>query len=500
MRILSAAKIREADQYTIKNQPIASIDLMEKASVAFVDWFSQNFKNHQHINIFCGTGNNGGDGLAIGRLLIEAGYDVSTYVVRVREGGSEDFKINFERLNKMISVHQISEKSDLSEIKPQDIIIDGLFGSGLTRLVEGFYAEVIDFINQQTNKVVSIDIASGLFCDDVVQGDSIVTPDHTVSFQVPKLAFFLKENHDHVGNWTTVNIGLDQNFIEDQSSKFFVTEDQMIRSWYRKRDKHSHKGNFGRALLISGGYGKMGAAVLAGRACMRSGVGLLTIHSPRCGYQILQNGVPEAMVLVDQDEDIFSSLPDLEKFNTIGIGPGIGTDDRTRRIFSELLQKWQRPMIVDADAINILAANREMIHLLPENSIITPHIGEFGRLVGDHKNSLERLNAQQAFSDKYGQIIVMKGAYTSISIPGGPIYFNNTGNPGMAAGGSGDVLTGILTGLMAQGYAPDKAAIMGVYLHGKAGDIAAVELSEQALIASDIIHYLSNVFIEIEEL
>jgi len=498
MRILSAAKIREADQYTIKNQPIASIDLMEKASVAFVDWFSQNFKNHQHINIFCGTGNNGGDGLAIGRLLIEVGYDVSAYVVRVSEGGSDDFKINFERLSKMIDIQGISEKSDLPEIKPENIIIEGLFGSGLSRLVEGFYAEVIDFINQQANKVVSIDIASGLFCDDVVQGDSIVKPDHTVSFQVPKLAFFLKENHSHVGNWTTVNIGLDHNFIEEQSTKFFVTEDKMVRSWYRKREKHSHKGNFGRALLISGAYGKMGAAVLAGRACMRSGVGLLTIHSPRCGYQILQNSVPEAMVFVDQDEDIFSSLPDLDNFTTIGIGPGIGTDDRTRRVFSELLQNWQHPMIVDADAINILAANREMIQILPENSIITPHIGEFGRLVGDHQNSMERLDAQQAFSDKHGQIIVLKGAYTSTSIPGGPIYFNNTGNPGMATGGSGDVLTGILTGLLAQGYAPDKAAIMGVYLHGKAGDIAATELSEQALIASDIIDCLSNVFKAIE--
>jgi len=243
----------------------------------------------------------------------------------------------------------------------------------------------------------------------------------------------------------------------------------------------------------------MGAAVLAGRACMRAGTGLLTIHSPRCGYQILQNGVPEAMVSTDRDEDIFSSLPDLENFNTIGIGPGIGTDDRTRRAFSELLKNWPHPMIIDADAINILAANREMIQILPVNSIITPHIGEFDRLLGDQNNSLERLNAQQAFSDKHGQIMVLKGANTSISIPGGSIYFNNTGNPGMATGGSGDVLTGILTGLLAQGYAPDKAAILGVYLHGKAGDLAAFELSEQALIASDIIHYLSNVFKTIEE-
>ncbi len=500
MKILSAPKIREADQYTIKNLPIASIDLMENASTAFINWFLQNFENQNNINIFCGTGNNGGDGLAIGRLLIEAGYEVAVYVVRVSEGGSEDFKINLGRLGKITEIREIRNKSDLPEINPEDIIIEGLFGSGLNRIVEGFYAEVIDFINQKPNRVVSIDIASGLFCDDVAQGNSIVTPDHTVSFQLPKLAFFLKENHAHVGNWTTVNIGLDQNFIEKQESDFFITEEQMIQNWYRKREKHSHKGNFGRALLISGGYGKMGAAVLAGRACMRTGAGLLTIHSPRCGYQILQNGVPEAMVSTDRDEDIFSSLPDLENFNTIAIGPGIGTDDRTRRAFSELLQNWPHPMIVDADAINILAANREMIQLLPVNSIITPHIGEFDRLLGDQNNSLERLNAQQEFSDKHGQIVVLKGANTSISIPGGSIYFNNTGNPGMATGGSGDVLTGILSGLLAQGYAPDKAAILGVYLHGKAGDLAAFELSEQALIASDIIHYLSKVFKTIEEL
>ena len=494
MKILSAAQIREADAHTISNEPIASIDLMERASLAFTHWFTDRFDNTNTIKVFCGTGNNGGDGLAIARLLSLRGYHVETFVIRSSDKQSDDFGVNFNQLSKSSSIVEIQFEDQLPEIKNSEIVIDALFGSGLTRPLEGLFAETVNYINSSETTIVSVDIPSGLFCDKQIEGNSAIKANHTVSFQVPKLAFFLPANFDFVGEWHVVDIGLDKEFIENSSSIYSTIDAEFIKQNLLPKQKSDHKGTNGKALLIAGSYGKMGAAVLAGKAALRSGLGLLTIHAPHCGYTILQSTVPEAMVFPDPTEFYFGEIPETDNNITIGVGPGLDTKQKTAKAFEELLQKVAVPMVIDADALNLLSINTDLLSLIPKNSILTPHHKEFERLVGSWEDDIYRINKQLLFSEKHNVIVVFKGANTTITTPEGETYFNTTGNPGMAKGGSGDVLTGILTGLLGQGYNSQIAAQMGVYLHGLAGDIAKNKKGNYGMIASDIIDGLPEAF------
>ncbi len=492
IRILSVEQIRNADKYSIQNEPIASIDLMERAAGAFAAWFMTRFSPVHAVHIFCGTGNNGGDGLAVGRMLLEKTYKVHIYVVGDPAKGSADFKMNMERLDQK-NIQVLRRHTDLRQLGAGDVIIDALFGSGLGRQVEGWYAEVINHINEQPSTKVAIDIPSGLFADKVSKG-SIVRADHTVGFQQPKLAFVLPQNFDFVGEWHVVDIGLSREFIEQQDTYCFVLSESQIREIIRKRGKYDHKGVFGRALVVAGGYGKMGAAVLSARAALRSGTGLLTTYIPACGYDIMQTAVPEAMVVIDPKENTLSKAPEVDGYDAVGIGPGIGKSLEAVNSMRELLPSLGRPVVVDADALNILSDNRELLGLLPENSILTPHPAEFERLVGKWNNDFERLEVQRKFSKDYQVIVVLKGAHTSISTPEGKVYFNSTGNPGMATAGSGDVLTGMVTAMLAQRYGPEEAAIIAVYTHGLAGDIAGKKHGQVAMIASDILESLGDAF------
>ena len=494
MKILLSSQIREADAYTIKNKPIESIDLMENASVAFVSRFVELFNSEQSVKVFAGTGNNGGDGLAIARLLTQKGYHVSVNIIRVSEKQSKDFSINLERLKKLISPHEIADFNDFPEVNPDDIVIDAIFGSGLTRPVEGLFAEVIKKINDIQPVVVAVDIASGVFSDQNSEGDVIMQVQHTISFQVPKLAFFMRQNYPYVGNWHIVDIGLDQHFIDQAETPYYYLDIKKVVDLLPHREKFSHKGNYGRILMILGGYGKMGAAVLTSRACLKSGGGLLTVHVPECGYQIIQIAVPEAMAFVDPSVGSFSSVPDINGFNVIGIGPGIGTNEKTVSAFEDLLEKIDFPVVIDADGLNIMAKKPELLQKLPSGTILTPHPKEFERLAGSFDNDFERLNLQMEFAAKYDVNVVVKGAHTTVTSPGGQVYFNATGNPGMATAGSGDVLTGIITSLLGQLKDPFKSALVGVFLHGLAGDIAVNKVSEEALISSDIIEHLGDAY------
>lgn len=494
MKILSAAQIRDLDAYTIKNEPIASIDLMERAARSFTQWFTQKFTSKNKIAILCGTGNNGGDGLAIGRMLLNEQYDVNIYAVKPKEKSSEDFAKNEERLKDLTDIYYIKDSSDIPDLKDIDIIIDGLFGSGLSRPVEGLYKEVIDMINNGDRTTVAIDIPSGLFADQHTDSGNIIKADYTISFQLVKLAFLLPENHHYIGEWAIVDIGLDKNYIERLDSKDFLLEEQQIAALYNKRPPFSHKGDFGKCLLISGSFGKMGAAVLAATAALRSGVGLLTIHAPRCGYSILQLAASEAMVSPDEDEKYFSSLPDTEGYDALGIGPGLGTDELQLNAFAELLSLWKNPMVIDADGLNLIAKNHHLMDMVPKNSILTPHPKEFERLAGKTSNNFEQLERLREFAVKHEFYVLLKGYHTAIATPGGKIFFNRTGNPGMATGGTGDVLTGILSALLAQKYSPEEAIMLGVWLHGLAGDKAAKDIGEDSLIASDVVKYLSSAY------
>lgn len=490
MKILSSEQIREADAYTIKNEPISSIDLMERASEAFTVWFVQHFDKSKPVNVICGPGNNGGDGLAVSRMLIQKGFEMKVYIVHKKDKGSDDFETNLSRLTQLQKVEKLHNVDDLPEISSDDLVVDAIFGSGLSRPAEGFFAGIIKVINESKSTVVAIDIASGLFSDKHVQGKNVVEADYTISFQLPKLAFFMPENEMYVGEWHVVDIGLSKKFINEATTSYYSLEIKQIVGKLLKRRKYAHKGNFGKALLITGSLGKMGAAVLCSKACLRTGAGLVTIHAPGCGYEILQSQVPEAMVLLDDSDEYFSSIPDTGKFDVIGVGPGIGTEEETMEAYEELLRETEIPIVIDADGLNMLGKNKSLLKYVPENSILTPHPKEFERIAGKFRNDYERLEMQQDFSRAHKLYIVLKGAHTSVSTPDGRVFFNSTGNPGMATGGSGDVLTGMLTALLGQQYVPLDAALLGVYLHGLAGDEAAMGIGQEALIASDIIDHI----------
>ncbi|HEX6223295.1 MAG TPA: NAD(P)H-hydrate dehydratase [Chryseolinea sp.] len=493
LKILSTNQIRELDAYTIQHRPISSIDLMESACRAIYTWFNEHYNPTCKIGVVCGTGNNGGDGLGVARLLNDAGYNVQVWIIKGSMPESQDFKVNLERLNGKLEIAYVADKISSDAFQQCDVLLDAIFGSGLSRAPQGIYAAVIDGLNEVSIPKIAIDIPSGLMADTPSDG-VIVKAKYTLSFQVPKLAFLFPANHAFVGHWVLLDIGLHKEFLKKVETKYFYFVQKDVRRILRVRSKFDHKGKFGHALLIAGGLGKMGAAVFASRAALRSGLGLLTVHVPASGYSIIQSSVPEAMASVDENADFFSSPPALSSFSVIGIGPGLGQSERTVEGFKKLLMLRKIPFVIDADALNILAANRDFLQSIPEGSILTPHPKEFERLVGEWKNEFERLEKQQKLAADLKSVIVLKGANTSIASPDGTVYFNSSGNPGMAKGGSGDVLTGILTGLLAQQYSAIEAAQLGVFLHGFAGDLAAYEMGMNSLIPSDLIKFLPEAF------
>lgn len=498
MKILTASQLREADSYTIQNEPIASIDLMERASTAFVWAFSEVFAPPATVSLFCGVGNNGGDGLVIARLLKEVGWDVEVFLVHFSENISEDNKTNQNRLIKAgITIHHIESLSDFPEITGS-VIIDALVGTGISRPLEGLLGETVRKINTLDAVICSVDLPSGLFdqgdCTEIL--DRIVHADFTFTFQSPKINFLFPEYAKVIGSWVTLDIGLHQEFIDQLSCNSFLLEETDVRKLIRFRDDFDHKGTFGHAGIVAGSYGMLGAAVLSSKACLRSGAGLTTIFAPSCGYEILQATVPEAMCQTIGDR-CFELLPETEKISALGIGPGIGQDPKTIVALNHLLDTVKIPCILDADALNILATSDNLS--FQQGTIITPHLKEFDRLFGSSENSNERFQKLKDQAQKHDIYIVLKGRYSAIACPDGSVYFNPTGNPGMATGGSGDVLTGILTGLLAQGYSPKDTCILGCYLHGLAGDFTADALSENAMIASDIIEYLPQAFLYLSE-
>lgn len=496
MRILNTKQIRELDAWTIQHEPVASIDLMERASRAFVDWFAGHIEITERIEVVCGTGNNGGDGLAIARMLYDWGYLVRVYILQGGVAESEDFRINRTRLPERIEVKELSDEKELFTFDNADVIIDAIFGSGLSRPPAGLYATAIERINTSQAMRIAVDIPSGLGADAHSTGP-IVKADYTISFQMPKLAFMFPEAHVFTGEWKIVDIGLDKSFIRKASTSNFYTRLKDVQKILRQRSKFDHKGTYGHALLIAGSYGKMGAAVLAARGALRSGLGLLSVRVPKCGYEILQTSVPEAMVQVDEDANIFTAPPDLTHYQTLGIGPGLGRDKRTVQALEKTFDSFRRPVVIDADALNILGSHRHLFNLIPQGSILTPHPKEFERLTGRWKDDFEALEMQKQLAVSLRSTVVLKRAHTAIATEEGLVFFNSTGNPGMATGGTGDVLTGVLTALLAQNYSPHEAAVAGVFLHGLAGDLAAAGCGMDSLIASDLISYLPGAFLKV---
>jgi NAD(P)H-hydrate epimerase len=501
MKILDAEQIRAADAFTISSEGIPSDALMERSALAFVTEFKKEFQGRRTVHVFCGPGNNGGDGLAIARLLLGLDYKVSTFIVKSGSSFSKDFVLNHNRLLPIAPDHvfYLSAIAQFPKIAEETLLIDALFGSGLSRPLEGLVREVVEKINETGATVVAVDIPSGLYADKAQgKGDTLIKAKHTFSFQLPKLSFLLCHNHSFTGEWKLLDISLDASFIESSSTKYYYIDREYARSIIHPRNRCDHKGTFGHALIWAGSYGKIGAALLCSKAVLRSGAGLLTAYIPRCGYIPFQTALPEAMVLTDEEENHLTAYPALESYKSIGIGPGIERHKDTFKAFEKLLQETaDKPLVIDADGLNMLSEKPVLLKLLSRNTILTPHPKEFERLAGPSTDDWERMHKATAFAQQHDCVLVLKSAYTSIHLPDGMVYFNATGNPGMAKGGSGDVLTGVITALLAQGYPAAEAATLGVYLHGLAGDIAVRKYGEWSLLAGELTDHIGAAWLEL---
>lgn len=497
MKILNVQQIRQADQYTIENEPIASIDLMERASEQIVDWVCKHFTDECEVVVLAGSGNNGGDGLAIARLLSNHNYKVSVILV-LGESGSDDFEENLSRL-KSIEKVEIFYDFDFSNSKSNSIFIDAIFGSGLSRPIEGEIANLIQKVNNSKGIKLAVDIPSGIFADEPSPKETIFRSDFTLSFQVPKLAFMIAENQQFIGKYEVLDIGLSREFIDNCVSDYSIYQLLNDIKSLLKVESIAHKGIRGRAAIIAGGHARMGAAIIAAKGALHSGIGLLSVQvCPQC-IDVIQNQIPEALILKDENEYVLGSYLDYEKQDVIVFGPAVGFANKTIKLLEELLTTYNGQLILDADAITILAENRELLQLLPKGTILTPHLGEFKRLVGNYPNNFEALMQLKSFCTHHKVVVVLKGKNTAVCNENGQVSFNTTGNQGMAKGGSGDLLCGILAGIAPRVKNAYETAKLAVYLHGIAGDSSYQEYGENYMTPSTMISNLSTTFKSLED-
>lgn len=482
--VFKTAQLGTIDRYTIEHEPIKSIDLMERAARNFTKKMLKKFPEFRKFCIVAGRGNNGGDGFAIARLLQEKGLRTRVCLIACC-GLSSDCEIN---RNRWKGDCRVIEKPEEIEFEEEELIVDAIFGSGLNRKVEGLAAEIIGKINESPNVVIAVDIPSGLMGEDNSRNEqeAIIRADYTFTFQFPKLAFMFPENYPFVGEWEIVDIGLCPEIVRSLPTDYFYLSEDFISGLLPRPGKFAHKGTNGHGLLIVGSSGMMGAAVLAAKAARRSGIGLLSCHIPAQERAILQTTVPEALIKADRSKKCFSGIDRLDPYTAIAVGPGIGKAPETVEGIKKLLARWKGKTIWDADALNILAENKYLLDFLPEESILTPHPKEFERLAGKSENDFERLNKLSIFANHYRVYVLLKGAHTVIASPCGKCWFNTSGNPGMAKGGMGDVLTGVLLGLVGSGIPPLEAALIGVYAHGLAADLLAAENGKRGVCAEEV--------------
>ena len=505
MKIFTSTQIHELDRYTIEHEPIKSIDLMERAAKAITHAITEEWTTHTPVVVFAGPGNNGGDALAVARLLINEGYKVKTYLFNITNHLSDDCVLNRQRLldgKHAKDLIEVTAKFDPPELTADMLVVDGLFGSGLNKPLAGGFASLVKYINQSPAKVVSIDVPSGLMSEDNTYNvrANIIHAYLTLTLHERKLSFLFGDAQQFIGKLKVLDIRLSPEYIQKTEAQYYVLEENDIRSRLLHRDDFAHKGNMGNALIVAGSYGMAGAAVLATRACLRSGVGKVTAITPKKNYDIMQIAVPEAVLQMDHEETAFTEAVDTDGFDALGIGPGLGHQETTAIAMIAQIRRAQCPIVADADALNILASHRAWMQQLPKGIIMTPHPQELDRLTGSPANAdYERLHRTCELAKSLQAYIILKGHNSALCLPNGNVFFNPTGNSGMATAGSGDVLTGIITALLARGYHQQNACMVGMYLHGLAGDLAAKELGKESLVASDIIDHLPQAFQYLED-
>lgn len=493
--------IRKSEEMTMREEPISAFDLMERAGATCSEYLFRHLPMtiYDKIVVFCGPGNNGGDGLVIARLLAQQGLLVEVVLCNENGKTTPAFAKNLDRVNQLslptISVAEYTP--ELIQHHPNALIIDAIFGIGLSKPLTGYFAKIVEQINTMPATRIAIDVPSGLFIDHHTPSqNSVIKANLTLTFQFWKLAYLMPENAIRLGKVEILDIGLRMPEEHDDVAIPFIDK-HLAKHILHPAPLFAHKGTFGHGLLIAGSESMPGTAVLAANAALRAGAGKLTVHLPSAIAPKLPFAIPEAMLSVDANSAFFTGI-DLEKYpsvNAIAIGPGLGKSQKTKAALSSLFDEIQIPIVVDADGLNILAENKTWLAYLPAGTILTPHVKEFDRLAGNSKHDFDRLEKLQAFSKRYSTVMVLKGRYTAVAMPDGNLFFNTTGNPGMATGGSGDVLTGILLGLLSRGYQPEEAALLGVFLHGLAGDIALEKgESVESLTASDIYKNLGEAF------
>ena len=505
MKIFTSTQIHELDKYTIEHEPITSLNLMERAAKALTRTIEEEWSNRTPVVVFAGPGNNGGDALAVARMLGEDGYQVNVFLFNIHNKLSADCASNKKRLIESKRAKQFTEVTvnfDPPQLEAGMLVVDGLFGSGLNKPLAGGFASLVKYINQSAAKVVSIDLPSGLMAEDNTYNISanIIRADLTLTLQQKKLAMMLADNQIYLGRLKVLDIRLSPEFIQKTESKFSILEENDIRLLMKPRGDFAHKGTMGTALIIAGSYGMSGASILATKACLRAGTGKVITHTPKRNYEIMQISVPEAVLQMDSEETIFSEPVDTDYYSAMGIGPGLDTNESTAIALIAQLRRSTCPTVVDADALNILASHRAWMQQLPKDIIFTPHPRELDRLAGNtSSNCMERLDKAIELAERLQGYIILKGHYSALCHPNGKVEFCSTGNSGMATAGSGDVLTGIITALLARGYKQADACRLGMHLHGLAGDLAAKDLGKESLIASDIIQYLPKAFLRMED-
>ena len=494
MKIIPSTLLKDLDKYTIANEPIASIDLMERAADQLTRAIVRRWDSSHRVFIFAGPGNNGGDALAIARMLAQKNYHVEVFLFNIKGNLSEECQTNKNRLKECGSIYftEISTQFEPPTLTEKDLVVDGLFGYGLNKPLNGGFAAVVKYLNASKATIISIDIPSGLMSEDNTYNNRqhIVRANLTLSIQLPKLSFLFPENEEIIGEWELLDIGLSQSFIDAAETPYTIIEEEEVKRLIKPRKRFAHKGNFGHGLLIAGSYGMAGASILAARACLRSGIGLLTAHVPICNHDLMQVTVPEAVVHTDVHDRYFAEPMDSESYQAIAIGPGLGQEEETALALLEQISNSTAPLILDADALNILSTHRQWFNRLPKHCILTPHLKELERLIGKCMDTYERINKAKELAVFLQGYIIIKGGWTTIVTPEGNCFFNPTGNPGMATGGSGDVLTGILLALLSQGYTQEETCILGTYLHGMSGDLAEEQKGEIGMTSSDLIEFL----------
>lgn len=490
MKIFSNDDIRAIDRLTIERGTSAT-DLIERVAEGVTDEIVARFPASRPTAVFAGPGNNGADALAVAARLAAQGFLPDIYLFNI--GGdklSEECRFYRDAVKALPNVRliEVTGAFTLPDMDRRWLVIDGLFGSGLREGLTGGFKTLVQFINDSGASVVAIDVPSGMFCDwnKGSINRNIIHANLTIAIQFPRLAFLMKENQELVGEWKTIDIGLDPEAIRHTQATFQLVDMGGIRKLLKPRKPFCSKADLGHALLVAGSYGMMGAAQFAAKGAMRSGLGKLTVHSASWGYEVMQTTVPEAMFSPDTNDNVVTAIPTGRRYSAIAIGPGIGTSEPTIQALENFLKSATEPLILDADALNCIAQRRQLLDLVPDHSILTPHAGEFDRLFGSWATDEERLLRAIKAAEDYNIIILLKGRYTALIRPDGKVYFNSSGTPALATAGSGDVLTGIILSLMAQGHKPEIAAITAAFIHGLAGQIAAEQNGIYGTTASDI--------------